>query len=490
MNVYQSALVGTVPRGFCLMGMSLLGLYLAGCAHHPDRDVLRQRIESYYPEQASQVQGRSAVAGQAARPERATLLGAADLEAYVEFGLQQHSGLRAAFADWLGLTEQVSAKSGLPNPRLTYGHFVEEVQTRTGPQESSLAISQAFPWPGKRAAVADVAQGQADVAWQELLAMRLIVVRDIALAYHDYGLLGQELGITEELVELLHGLEPVVQGRIRAGAGQQDLLRLQVEIGRLEDRRSGLYARRRWLSARLAESMQWQGAQGVLLPWPKMQEPAAVQAVVLEDVLENSPRLEVMKSQVRTHEAAQGLERFKRRPDFQVGLQQIRTGSALNPGTQGSGEDPLLLSLSIGLPIWSDSNHAAEAGARQSVIAARMRLERLQVQVRADWEEQNYLAGDAGRRIELYRDSLLPRAEEALQLTLSSYRTGESTVLDLIDSEKALLEFELAYWRACRDVWQARARLESLRLDPRSLAAGNMPTQNTTTKPAPDRSHE
>ena len=36
------------------------------------------------------------------------------------------------------------------------------------------------------------------------------------------------------------------------------------------------------------------------------------------------------------------------------------------------------------------------------------------------------------------------------------------TALDLLDSERSLLNFELAYWRAARDYRQAAARLETL----------------------------
>jgi outer membrane protein TolC len=49
-----------------------------------------------------------------------------------------------------------------------------------------------------------------------------------------------------------------------------------------------------------------------------------------------------------------------------------------------------------------------------------------------------------------------------LEVTRAAYRAGTSSLLDLIDSERALLEFEIGYWRACRDHYQSRARLEAL----------------------------
>ena len=69
---------------------------------------------------------------------------------------------------------------------------------------------------------------------------------------------------------------------------------------------------------------------------------------------------------------------------------------------------------------------------------------------------------DAERRIVLYRDSLLPRAELALEQTIGSYRAGDAPFLDLIASERTRLELSVSYWRACRDAHQARARILAL----------------------------
>ncbi|HRV81577.1 MAG TPA: TolC family protein, partial [Planctomycetota bacterium] len=76
------------------------------------------------------------------------------------------------------------------------------------------------------------------------------------------------------------------------------------------------------------------------------------------------------------------------------------------------------------------------------------------------------VAIDALRRIRLYRDSLVPRAHEALDLTLSAYTTGSASILDLLDAEQTLIEFELSHSRAKRDALQSRAQLEALIAQP------------------------
>jgi outer membrane protein TolC len=122
----------------------------------------------------------------------------------------------------------------------------------------------------------------------------------------------------------------------------------------------------------------------------------------------------------------------------------------------------VLLRVGVSLPVWSGSYAAAERESRHLARALREELDAEEQRLRVEVETSAFHIADAGRRIALYRDSLLPRAEEALQLTLASYRAGEASVLDVIDSERALLEFERSYWRACRDYGRGRAELRAL----------------------------
>ena len=66
-------------------------------------------------------------------------------------------------------------------------------------------------------------------------------------------------------------------------------------------------------------------------------------------------------------------------------------------------------------------------------------------------------------RVELSRTvTLLPRARQAFTLTQSSYRTGRATLLDVIDTERTLLDFERAFWRAVSNYEISIAELEAL----------------------------
>ena len=440
---------------------------LAACGSPPNRELVQRRESSLYglsPSESRSVELPIAADPQGEPQCEDTERVPGDLASYLDIGLQASAALRAAFEDWVAATERIERASTLPDPKLIYGEFLESVQTRTGPQERRLGVSQAFPWPGRLGQEAAVAQRRADASWQRVQHVRLGVVKEIEVAFHEYAFLGRELEITGELLKLLRDLEPVVQGQVSAGRGQEDILRLQVEVGRLEDELASLERRRPALSARLAAAVHLPDQRDVL-PIPRLDPPGAESFDAMlsyEQALTNNPELLELRERVEVGRESEVLASFRRKPSFSIGLDYFDTSPLAGSSVGGNGDDPLFLALSVSLPIWTASYAAAEREARHVQRASQGRLDAFRLDLRARIEEEAFRIDDARRKITLYRESLIPRATESLDLTLSAYRAAKAPILDLIDSERAKLEFELSFWRACRDYLQAAARLRAM----------------------------
>ena len=67
---------------------------------------------------------------------------------------------------------------------------------------------------------------------------------------------------------------------------------------------------------------------------------------------------------------------------------------------------------------------------------------------------------DALRKLRLYRDGLVPKAEQSLNVSYAAYQAGELDFLSLIDAQQTLLSFELMLERAITDEMQSSAELE------------------------------
>jgi outer membrane protein TolC len=74
----------------------------------------------------------------------------------------------------------------------------------------------------------------------------------------------------------------------------------------------------------------------------------------------------------------------------------------------------------------------------------------------------HYKLRDSLRQSGLYKDALLPKATQVLNATQSAYEGGKADFLSLIDAQRVLLNFQLAYYRHNADFHQRLSELQSL----------------------------
>jgi outer membrane protein TolC len=117
---------------------------------------------------------------------------------------------------------------------------------------------------------------------------------------------------------------------------------------------------------------------------------------------------------------------------------------------------------SINLPIWRNKY---DAGVRQAKYRYHSALQKRQEQennLEAQLKYAWYHFRDAQRKINLYADALVPKAEQSLQVAESAFQAGQGSFTDLIDAQRILLEFQLVYERALSNHEQSLAKLEML----------------------------
>ncbi|MFP6582053.1 MAG: TolC family protein [Candidatus Hydrogenedentota bacterium] len=386
------------------------------------------------------------------------------LDDYIRIALDTNLGLRAAFDTWQAALQEIPQARALPDPTFQWTHFIEEIQTRTGPQNNRFILSQKIPWKGKRAEAANMAQDQSEAVWWQAVSLRTTIVRDLKQAYYEYADLAQNIRIVGENLSLLQNLEPVVQSRIRGGANQSDLLRLQVEIGKLENELQSLEKIRPALDVRLKALLNRDS--GAVEPWPSTPRPTEI-TYRIEDLrtrlTSNNPDLKVIAqgiSRARHNVIRQTLEK---KPDFTVGLTYIDTGHAKgNLAPSDSGDDPFGFTVGISIPIWRNKLDAGVRQARYEESSGQHQLAQIRKNLLARLELHVYRLENAEREMALYQNTLIPRSRQTLELVQVGYESGKTSLFDLIDTEREMLGFEKSYWRAVNDYGQSAADIEAL----------------------------
>jgi outer membrane protein, heavy metal efflux system len=404
--------------------------------------------------------------GEAAEAEAGiTLTETSGLDDYVAYATANNAGLEAAFNRWRAAVERVPQVTALPDPRLSYRYYLREVETRVGPMRQSFGLSQTFPWLGKLALRGSAAAQAAEAERLRFEAARLKLAYEVTSAYAEYYHLGRRIAVVEDNLKLVGLAEQVARARYRTSkASYPDVIRAQVELARLDERLKSLRDLRGPVVARLNAALNRPAEAD--LPWPTTL-PDKVAGFSDEQALswldDSNPELKAMDAEVAAQAHRVELARKASLPDVTLGVdytQIDRRGGPMRPSDDG--KDAVALMVSVNLPIWRDKIEAGVREARHRQWAA----ERARGQKRNDLAGQLKLAlyrfRDAGRKTNLYRDTLLPKGREAVKTLQAAFRSGRASFTDLIDAQRVLLEFELAGQRAVADRVQRLAEIDML----------------------------
>jgi len=386
------------------------------------------------------------------------------LNDYLTHAALNNAALKASFEQWKVAIHQIPQAKALPDPKFTYGYFIREVETRTGPQRNKFGLMQVFPWFGKIQARTDTAASTAKAASKRYEAQKLTLFRQVKDAFYEYTYLARAIEIAKQNLELLKHFEEVARIKyIAAAATHPDVIRAQVELAKIEDALRSLEDLRAPISARLNAVLNRKSFE--ILPWPAREEfePRTVDSQHLIAMLrKRNPDIAALDYETRAARSNVELAKKNFWPDVAVGLDYIETGSAVSPGVGDSGKDPIMLAFSINLPIWRNSYKAAERQAKANVRKKLQQKADVENKIIARAEQVLYGFDDSNRKIKLYGDILVPKAEELLQASETAYQGGTVDFLNLIDAQRTLLDFQLRYERAVTNNSQKLAELEML----------------------------
>jgi cobalt-zinc-cadmium efflux system outer membrane protein len=116
--------------------------------------------------------------------------------------------------------------------------------------------------------------------------------------------------------------------------------------------------------------------------------------------------------------------------------------------------------VGVTVPIWRDKLQAAVRQASQETTAQQEARAALVNDLEFEGRDRVSRLHTLADQIQLFQDVLLPQAREAQRSTEGAYETGQVGVLDLLDSERLLLEVRLANARQRADYLVALAELE------------------------------
>lgn len=373
----------------------------------------------------------------------------ATLEGALAWAAAHHPGLKAARAERDAAEARIVQVRTLPDPTLA-------VAARSMKREVGVGVAQMFPLAGKRELRAAAAREEARAAERMIEAQSLEVAAEVVYAFSELAFLARARFLTNDNLALLAQLEEVALARYRtAEAPYADVVRAQVELGRVEDELRSLAEAADAAAARLNAAL----GRSVGAPLPPLAGLPELRLHLSTDDIENTVRQASPELAALGHELAAAQRRLElagrnRVPDLMLGVEVMhqqemkRTGVGVMTG--------------INLPIWRDRSRAEVIEAAAQVEAGAARQAEKELSLLAQVRLALYRVRDADRRGELYAARLIPQTRQALAAITTAYRAGEATFADVVETSRLVLEFELAHERARAEQLQQLAQLQRL----------------------------
>ncbi len=387
---------------------------------------------------------------------------------FVRLALDRNPGIAAATEKVERIRERIPQAVSLPDPRLTVAPVGDMAETAAGRVDAMVSLSQSFPLGGKLGAGKRIVEREVDVALGELAAARVRVAAEARRAWWSYYYAQRGIEVTRASRELLDRFRQVAEAKYRSGtATQQDVLRISVEIGGLDNDLFAWEQRRVTAAARLNRLLDRPAAAplpeaGIREPALRSIDPDALRAGAFRD----NPFVRAAESRIEVYEERRSRARLERWPDLTVfGSYNWVDDAGLAPSANG--RDQWWLGVGINIPLWPSRLDAVEREAERGVRETASLLDETRNRVAAAVEDALARVDAQRKQGLLLQETILPEARQTLEVSMAGYRSGRTDFLTVIDNWRKLLDFQLMYHQSVMLLEQALADLdEAVGIDP------------------------
>jgi len=322
-----------------------------------------------------------------------------------------------------------------------------------------FGVRQKLPFFGKLGLKGEMAGQEVKMVEEELRAKEQEIVAKVKSAYADYFMAGKSIEIYRELLDLIRHTTTTAESLYQVGrAPQQDVFKALLERTELLNKLTWAEKELTTSQAKLNTLLSRPSSFPLGQPGEPALEPLSRQFADLEKLaIEQRPELRALESSIsRSEKAVELAERNRKYPDFMVGLQYWYAPEQ-NPKNMYAP----MVSLTIPFSPWTKGKHdyaVEEALAERH--AARANLAAMKNMALFEVREMSAKVKAAMKSVSIYRDGLLPQAEQAFQAAVAAYQTGRVNFMTLLDAQRTIRDVRMGYYKALVDYEQSRADLE------------------------------
>ena len=388
-----------------------------------------------------------------------------ELRDLLTYAYGSNPSITASRASWNAFIENYRIGKSYPDPQLMITYFPEPIETRLGPQDWNLTLSQAIPFPGTLSRKGKVLEADAKIARLKLDKTVRDIITSVSRSYYELVYIqkaievaGANLAINKQLTAISENayagdkalFYDVSKAQAQTAQIHYDIILLQ-ELAQTEKTK---------LNALLNRPPEAPLGRALSLPVRRV-------VYTLDQIYDLASRYQedilIADQEVEKSGEAVRLARYENLPTFRLGLFYAGIGEPdVTTPPKDAGDDAMGIQAGLSLPLWFGKNISRTAKARALEIQARARKQVTLNTIRSKISRIWFKLQNSDRLITLYKMELLPNAMASLGTAEIWFREGKGSLSDYLEIQGTAYNFQLSLERARADYAKTVVRLEQL----------------------------
>jgi len=386
---------------------------------------------------------------------------ALNLKQAEQLALTDDPMVKSYLASSRAFDDQSIADNTLPDPQLRLGLFNLPLDTFSTTQEPStqlrLGVQQAFP----KGDSLEYKQQQSRWLSKSSLAQaddeNLKIIRDLRETYLNLYYEVQAEKIIHNSRSLFRSLLKITEAHYAAGrVKQQDVLRADLELSRLDDRIVKTLGLQDEYRASLAQWLGELAYQTIDDNFPVL--PDIADTTDINSLLTKHPAIVMQAAKVNASRSMVAIAKQGYRPGVNAFV-EYRKRFGENPNGSDRA-DMLAAMVTLDIPLFTANRQDKQVSANiEKTSAAQFQLDNKLRILKRMLDKDRAIYKRLGQRQKLYSDELLASAKNNADASLRAYQSGVTEFTTLMRSRMTELDVKLADLRVRVDRTRAKARL-------------------------------
>lgn len=382
------------------------------------------------------------------------------LQQIVDEAMKSNPAVVESQKRWEEKAARIPLATAQPNPKL--GIMKDDIPNRTlNPFDAMMTeytLSQEIMNPSKLKAMSKMADSDAQMFKANYQDKLMEVYAATKADYYDLLYNTKALEIGKENQQLMGQLVQIAQVNYSTGmVPLQDTLKAQTEFSKMTSDLYNMASMEAVAKAKVNTAMGRAADSPLIVKEEFSAPPPDFDLAELKKLAnENKPSVIGMQKQVEMAQSGVTLAKKQQLPDYEFSLgYKDRKQSGMEAQS-----DTWSAEFMVMLPIWQGKNKAETKSAAASLDAAQASLTNMQNMTDLDIQMALTEAQSAWRKIDVYKNTVIPQAEQTYQAGVVSYTNGKVDFMAVLDSLNALRNIKLDYYKARIDYEKAVANLE------------------------------